>query len=137
VALDCLSAPLSGWQSVGSSNYEYTRVDITVQNGPGAGVGVNGCDNGVHEMHSDEPFGVTVWGWDTAVSYAYPAGAKVEFINNVDAGVNQGRGRPATLGTAGRRGDRPWPSRVGRRGRGRRPLRPRDDERPAVRAACA
>jgi hypothetical protein len=80
VKLECMSAPLSGWQPIGAS-YEYTRVDIAV-----AGAGVNGCDNGLHEMHSDEPFGATVWGWDTTVSYAYPAGAKVEFINNV--GIN-------------------------------------------------
>jgi hypothetical protein len=88
VMLDCLSAPLSGWQSIGSSDYEYTRVDITVMDADaGMGMGVNGCDNGLHEMHSDEPFGVTVWGWDITVSYAYPAGAKVEFINDVDAGA--------------------------------------------------
>jgi hypothetical protein len=30
---------------------------------------------------SDAPFGVTVWGWDTAVSYAYPAGMGVRSIN--------------------------------------------------------
>jgi hypothetical protein len=34
-------------------------------------------------MNSDAPFGVTVWGWDRAVSYAYPAGAAVKPINNV------------------------------------------------------
>jgi IgGFc binding protein len=78
VTLDCLSGPLSGWLPIGSTDYEYTRVDMVVQ-----GAGVNGCDNGLHEMHSDEPFGATVWGWDTTVSYAYPAGAKVEFINDV------------------------------------------------------
>jgi hypothetical protein len=86
VSLHCMSAPLSGWQPIGASNYEYTRVDITVESAD-AGTGVNGCDNGLHEMHSDEPFGVTVWGWDNYVSYAYPAGAKVEFINDVIAGV--------------------------------------------------
>jgi hypothetical protein len=37
----------------------------------------------MHEMHSDEPFGLTVWGWDLDVSYAYPAGARVEVINPV------------------------------------------------------
>jgi hypothetical protein len=81
VSLDCLSGPLGGWQPIGTSNYEYTRVDVTTGNGVAAPV--NGCNNGLHEMHSDEPFGLTVWGWDTFVSYAYPAGAKIEFINNV------------------------------------------------------
>jgi hypothetical protein len=81
VSLDCLSAPLDGWLPVGSSDYEYTRVDITTGNG--VGKSVNGCNNGMHEMHSDEPFGVTVWGWDVTVSYAYPAGEKVEVINHV------------------------------------------------------
>jgi hypothetical protein len=80
VSLDCLSAPLDGWAPAGSSDYEYTRVDIAVGNGVGAGV--NGCNNGMHEMHSEEPFGLTVWGWDVTVSYAYPAGEKVEFIND-------------------------------------------------------
>jgi hypothetical protein len=81
VSLDCLSAPLTGWQPIGASAYEYTRVDIAAGNGVGAGV--NGCNNGMHEMHSDEPFGLTVWGFDVTVSYAYPAGEKVEFINDV------------------------------------------------------
>jgi hypothetical protein len=81
VSLDCLSGPVSGWQPIGTSNYEYTRVDITTGNG--VATSVNGCNNGLHEMHSDEPFGLTVWGWDSFVSYAYPAGAKIEFINDV------------------------------------------------------
>ena len=35
------------------------------------------CGNGYHNAHSDLPFGLTVWGWDQVVSYAYPAGAGV------------------------------------------------------------
>ena len=50
------------------------------------------CDNGRHEMKSAGNFGVTVWGWGSAesnpfstqyVSYAYPAGASVQPINDV------------------------------------------------------
>ena len=51
------------------------------------------CDNGRHEAKSEEPFGLTVWGWgssltmpafsSSAVSYAYPAGAGVKAINTV------------------------------------------------------
>ena len=29
------------------------------------------------------PFGLTVWGWDEAVSYAFPSGASVQPINTV------------------------------------------------------
>ena len=39
--------------------------------------------NGLHSIWSDAPFGITVWGFDEYVSYAYPAGASVRPINNV------------------------------------------------------
>jgi IgGFc binding protein len=77
VKLDCLQSPLTGWQPIGS-RYEYTRVDV--QHG---GMAVGSCSNGRHEMTSTAPFGVTVWGWDGAVSYAYPAGAGVRAINTI------------------------------------------------------
>lgn len=83
VELDCLG-PLTGWQPLGK--YEYTRVDLVTGNFQG----VNGCSNGRHEMSSTLPFGVTVWGWGSNaavgtkfVSYAYPAGASVQPINDV------------------------------------------------------
>jgi hypothetical protein len=94
VNLDC-AGNLSGWLPVGTSgSYEYTRVDLATGNwGPGTG----GCNNGRHEIKSDLPFGLTVWGWGSAitgdglgngvytqwVSYAYPAGASVQPINTV------------------------------------------------------
>lgn len=88
VVLDC-TGPLTGWQPVGSSGqYEYTRVDLVRHNFAKQGA----CDNGRHEIHSDLPFALTVWGWgnletgsfDTqAVSYAYPAGESVLPINTV------------------------------------------------------
>jgi len=73
---------LDGWQKIG--NYEYTRVDLVTGNF----TGVDGCNNGPHEMSSDRPFGVTVWGWGTTqqtklVSYGYPAGAGFLPINEV------------------------------------------------------
>jgi hypothetical protein len=64
------------------------RIDLVRHNF----VGQNGCDNGFHKMDSDAPFGLTVWGWGSAeslpfesraVSYAYPAGASVQFINPI------------------------------------------------------
>jgi len=84
VTLDCLAEPLTGWTKIG--NYEYTRVDLVTGNFQD----VNGCSNGRHEMSSTLPFGVTVWGWGSNaavgtkfVSYAYPAGASVQPINDV------------------------------------------------------
>lgn len=85
VTLDC-AGTLGGWQPLGK--YEYTRIDLVTGNFEG----VNGCSNGRHEMSSDRPFGVTVWGWGSEdamglgtklVSYAYPAGASVQPINDV------------------------------------------------------
>lgn len=98
VTLDCLGT-LSGWLPVGSSGeYEQTYVDLVTGNF----MPVSGCDNGRHEMSSDAPFGLAVWGWGSAVtggifgfpdpqfgfysqavSYAYPAGASVQPINTV------------------------------------------------------
>ena len=94
VKLDC-AGNLTGWLPVGTGGmYEYTRVDLATGN---FGPGVNGCNNGRHEIDSAAPFGLTVWGWGTAatgagfgsgvysqyVSYAYPAGASVQPINTV------------------------------------------------------
>jgi hypothetical protein len=87
VVLNCAggSAPitLTGWQPIGS--YEYTRFDIS----GGAFGSTNDCTNGVQELASVLPFSVTVWGWGDALdqtagaSYAYPAGAGFQPINNV------------------------------------------------------
>jgi hypothetical protein len=92
VTLDC-AGTLTGWTPIGSSGtYEITRRDLVRHNF----VGQSGCDNGSHESHSDGPYTLTVWGWGTAetgttstgiysqyTSYAYPAGASVQSINNV------------------------------------------------------
>ena len=89
VTLDC-AGTLSGWQPLGTSGtYEWTRVDVAT----GDFAPVGGCDNGRHEIHSDAPFGVTVWGWGSEatsatiqtvdVSYAYPAGAHIMHITPV------------------------------------------------------
>jgi hypothetical protein len=97
VNLDCAGA-LSGWQPVGAGGqYEWTRVDLVTGNFEGVG----SCDSGRHEIHSAEPFGVTVWGWGSeasggdwvdrtvpgffsqSVSYAYPAGTGLASITQV------------------------------------------------------
>ncbi|HEY2900787.1 MAG TPA: IgGFc-binding protein [Polyangia bacterium] len=78
VTLDCLGT-VGGWTPIGGDGtYEFARVDL-VTDGQRNGT----CDNGVHTAKSDAPFGLTVWGWDFAVSYAYPAGMGVRAINNV------------------------------------------------------
>ena len=40
-------------------------------------------DDGVHELTSEagDRFGLIVWGWDSFVSYGYPAGSNVDRIN--------------------------------------------------------
>ena len=92
VTLDC-SGVIGGWQAADKAgNYEYARIDLVRHNFASQ----TGCDNGRHEIHSDAPFGLTVWGWGSAesgtlgtgfssqaVSYAYPAGASVQAINQV------------------------------------------------------
>ncbi|MRG98162.1 IgGFc-binding protein [Polyangium spumosum] len=81
VELKC-RGPLQNWTSIG--DYEYTRVDLVT----GDFQGVMACTNGVQEMSSTQPFGVTVWGWGTTpqtlnVSYAYPAGVGILPINEL------------------------------------------------------
>jgi hypothetical protein len=85
VELDC-SGVLDGWQAVG--DYEWTRVDMVTGNFQA----VDGCENGRHVISSEGAFGVTVWGWGSQasqpffsqyVSYAYPAGASIQGINEV------------------------------------------------------
>jgi hypothetical protein len=91
VTLDCAGV-LSGWQPAGSEDFEYVRFDLSTGNFQGQG----GCNNGLNRASSDLPFGLTVWGWGTEVtgqsgspgysqyvSYAYPAGASVQTINEV------------------------------------------------------
>ena len=93
VTLDCVGT-LTGWAPVGTSGkYEYTRVDLVTGNF----MPIGNCNNGRHEMTSNGPFGLTIWGWGSAatgtsgdggfstqyVSYSYPAGASVQQINTV------------------------------------------------------
>jgi hypothetical protein len=77
VTLDCLGK-VSGWQPIGAGTYQYVHVDVQSAHAP-----VGPCDNGLHTIKSDGAFGITVWGYDTAASYAYPAGASVKPINTV------------------------------------------------------
>jgi hypothetical protein len=72
VTLDCIGA-VTGWRPVDRSDtVEYARVDLVTN-----GVPQGSCDAAVHTATSKTPFGITVWGWDSGVSYAYPAGMAV------------------------------------------------------------
>lgn len=75
VTLDC-GAPLQ-WLTTGDPNFEYAIVTWHKTD-------VGGCTNGMRRASSSEPFGLTVWGTDYFVSYAYPAGMGVNRINSVD-----------------------------------------------------
>jgi hypothetical protein len=46
-------------------------------------MGNGSCQNGPHSAKSAAPFGLTVWGLDSAASYGYPAGTNVASINTV------------------------------------------------------
>ncbi len=78
VELDC-GGKIVGWQGVGNTGeFQVARFDLVSGGAP-----VGNCNNGRHTIKSDAPFGLTVWGWDHTVSYAYPAGASVKPINEV------------------------------------------------------
>ena len=78
VTLDCAGV-LTGWVPVGKGGkYQVTGFDVVT-----AGVPNGTCNNGAHTATSTVPFGLTVWGWDTAVSYAFPAGMSTLPINTV------------------------------------------------------
>lgn len=75
VTLDCGGA--LAWLPTGDPAFEYairTWHDTDTA----------GCTNGMRRASSAEPFGLTVWGTDFFVSYAYPAGMGVNRINTVD-----------------------------------------------------
>jgi hypothetical protein len=84
VDLDCYG-PLDGWQAVGA--YEWTRIDLMSGNYEGQ----NGCSTGVHQIDSDAPFGLWIWGWGTPAttdftqnrSYGYPGGMNIRPINDI------------------------------------------------------
>lgn len=93
VTLGCAGA-LTGWQPL-DADHEFTRIDLVTGNYQNVG----GCSNGRHELTSPGAFGVTVWGWGSTatggnglndpaysqyVSYAYPAGAGLRAINDVE-----------------------------------------------------
>jgi hypothetical protein len=79
VTIDCVGT-VTGWKPVDSGDtYEYAWVDIV----KGGVSQHNNCQNGPHTASSKGPFGITVWGEDSAASYGYPAGGNLATINSV------------------------------------------------------
>lgn len=75
VMLDCPAT--FQWQPTGDPDFEYATVSWTRD-------AQTGCTNGIRRADSSTPFGLTVWGTDSYVSYAYPAGMGVNQLNAVD-----------------------------------------------------
>jgi len=74
VWLEC-AGQLTGWKPVGTrGSYEWVRVDLSRNKGPGDTFGTSVCQHGLQRMRSEGPFTATVWGWDRHASYAYPGG---------------------------------------------------------------
>ncbi len=77
VTLDCLGT-VTGWTNIGNTGFQSAHVFLQQNKQP-----VGNCNNGLHTIKSSSPFGITVYGYDSASSYAYPAGASVKPINTV------------------------------------------------------
>ncbi|AKV00438.1 hypothetical protein AKJ09_07101 [Labilithrix luteola] len=74
VWLECAGA-LTDFKPMGTrGDYEWTRVDLIKDHGPGQTFGDKTCQSGLQNMKSDGPFTATIWGWGFAASYAYPGG---------------------------------------------------------------
>jgi len=74
VWLECADT-LEGWTPIGTrGDYEFVRVDLQRNGGPGQSFGDKVCQTGLHRMKSDGPFTATIWGWAQSASYAYPGG---------------------------------------------------------------
>ena len=66
---------LTDFRPVGTrGDYEYVRVDLMRDRGPGQAFDGGVCESGLQRMRSDGPFTATVWGWAAYASYAYPGG---------------------------------------------------------------
>lgn len=78
VTVDCLGT-IEDWTPVGASgNFEVAQVDLVR-----GGEGVGACTNGRHSAESTGTFGMTVWGYDSYASYAYPAGGNARTLREL------------------------------------------------------
>jgi IgGFc binding protein len=75
VWLECAGQNLDGWTPIGNGGeFEFRRVDLSRDGGPGETFGEKTCTFGLHRMKSDGAFTATLWGWAAYASYAYPGG---------------------------------------------------------------
>ncbi|AKU95688.1 hypothetical protein AKJ09_02352 [Labilithrix luteola] len=82
VTLSC-AGELGDFHPVGTSGeYEYTWLRITKDHAPVA-FGSGSCGYGRHELTSDGPFAVYVWGMDDAASYGYAGGAGLRALTTI------------------------------------------------------
>jgi hypothetical protein len=80
VTVECLGV-IDGWVTVGT-DAKYQVAHATLYRG---GVGTTPeCETSQHSAHSDEPFGLVVWGTDRDASYGYAAGGGAAEINDVE-----------------------------------------------------
>lgn len=79
VDIACLGT-IDGWMAVDDAgDYEVAHVDLARNR-----IGVTeACETSVHEVSSEGPFGITVWGTDYYASYGYPAGGNFASVNDV------------------------------------------------------
>lgn len=92
VNLDCAGV-LTNWKNLdgphpnaasdGTATFEWTYVDLVRHWDPQPYAGGGTCGSGRHEIRSDGPFTVTVWGLAPYDSYAYPVGAGIRNLTNV------------------------------------------------------
>ena len=74
VWLEC-AGNLPDWKPIDNAGqYEYRRVDLSRNFGPGDSFGDKQCRTGLQRMRSEGAFSATLWGWGYASSYAYPGG---------------------------------------------------------------
>jgi len=74
VWLEC-AGNLTDWKPIGTrGQYEFTRVDLIRNFGPGQSFDGGVCQKGLHRLKSNGPVTATVWGWGITASYAYPGG---------------------------------------------------------------
>jgi len=74
VWLEC-AGNLTDFKPVGTrGEFEWTRVSLMHNYGPGDSFGSNTCTSGRQTMRSNGPFAATIWGWSPWSSYGYAGG---------------------------------------------------------------
>lgn len=81
MVLACEYEPMGRLPATGGGETEYVAIRCQLSYPSPAGPGLQ--DDGVHRLETSnaEPFGLTVYGWDSFVSYGYPGGTNVALIN--------------------------------------------------------